>query len=90
MDKNDLNDFFNDCTITEILNHNLEISFICLLGKKQEKNFVLKLKKKEYDTLNIKQWEESIKTVKDYLKTFDNDIYTKYTLSNFLKSEVIY
>ena len=88
MDKKNLTEFFSDSTILEILNHNLEISYVCLLGEKQGKKFVLKLKRKEYDSFSTSQWQETIKSVKDFSLTFDNDVYTKYTLQNLLKSEV--
>ena len=89
MDKNNLQDFFIDCEILEILNQNVDISYICLLGEKQGKKFVLKLKKKEYELMSLQEWQNSIKSINNYKLTFDNDIYTKYTLYNFLKSEVI-
>lgn len=88
MDKKQLTQFLNDSVITEILNHNLEISYICLLGEKQGKKFVLKLKKKEYESQEISHWQEGLKSIKDFELTFDNDIYTKYTVLNFMKSQV--
>jgi hypothetical protein len=88
MYKNNLQEFFSDCGIIEVLNKNVDISFVCLLGEKQGKKFVVKLKKKEYDTLSVQEWEKNLKSINSYQLTFDNDIYTKYTLNNFLTSEV--
>ena len=86
MDKKNLPEFLKDCVLTEILNHNLEISYICFLGEKLGKKLVLKMKKKEYESQSISQWQDCIKSIIDFQLTFDNDIYSKYTLTNFIKS----
>jgi hypothetical protein len=88
MDKPNLIEFFKGSAIKEILNRNIDTCFVCLLGEKNGKSFVLKIKKKEDESYDEKQWQENLSQLKEFTLTFDNDVYTKYTLLNFLKSEV--
>lgn len=88
MDHQPLVEFFKNSQIKEVLNQNVDSCYICLLGEKEGKEFVLKIKKKEDANYSLNQWMENLSKISNSTMTFNNDIYSKYQIEGFLKSEV--
>lgn len=78
-------------TLNEILDYNSDRCYMTILGKltQNDELFVLKIKKKEYNTDNLDDIRKGLmKLTKDALQTFNNDIYYKYLADDISENKV--
>jgi hypothetical protein len=78
-----------ECTIDEVIDANPDRCYITLLGSKDDKKFVMKIKKKEY--MDLSEISNKVKGFIGKSKiSFNNDIYFKFIAEDVISNEVIF